>query len=55
MLTEDQKQQKGKVGVAFNRARWSLFKAISWVGWRVCPEPQRSNVWASWKENTIGG
>lgn len=25
-----------------DRLRWRAFVALSWVGWRICPEPHRS-------------
>lgn len=25
-----------------NRIRWAIFCALSVIGWRICPEPQRS-------------
>jgi hypothetical protein len=28
----------------FGRFRWWLFKRISDVGWRICPEPHRANL-----------
>lgn len=27
-----------------NAIRWRLFGLISWIGWAVCPEPQRSDL-----------
>lgn len=27
-----------------NKLRWNLFKIISYIGWKVCPEPQRSRL-----------
>jgi hypothetical protein len=33
--------------------RWQLFKILSYIGWRICPEPHRSNMQAmmpSWQE-----
>lgn len=26
--------------------RWTTFKFLSWVGWKICPEPHRSNLQA---------
>lgn len=28
--------------------RWWLFKAISWIAWKVCPEPHRSRIKWIW-------
>lgn len=28
-----------------NRLRWRLAMMISWIGWWVMPEPQRSMAW----------
>lgn len=36
-----------------NAFRWWLFKQMSWVAWKVCPEPHRSNLQAQtpqWKD-----
>gem|GEM_PF-2727540 len=33
--------------------RWQIFKALSWVGWKICPEPHRTRlqrVTPTWKE-----
>jgi len=27
-----------------NELRWQLFKALSWIGWKVCPEPHRTRL-----------
>lgn len=27
-----------------NSIRWNLFKWMSGIGWKVCPEPQRSDL-----------
>lgn len=27
-----------------NKLRWKLFKVISWIGWKVCPQPQRREI-----------
>ncbi len=24
--------------------RWKMFKALSYVGWAICPEPERSDL-----------
>ena len=31
-----------------NSMRWWVFKQMSYVAWRFCPEPQRSDVWQAW-------
>lgn len=36
-----------------NKIRWQLFKAMSWVGWKVCPEQHRTRLqkgMPTWKE-----
>ncbi|RRY22071.1 hypothetical protein EGJ57_04700 [Brucella anthropi] len=36
-----------------NELRWQLFKALSWIGWKVCPEPHRTRlqqVTPTWKQ-----
>ncbi len=36
-----------------NELRWQLFKVLSWVGWKICPEPHRTrlqSVSPSWGE-----
>ncbi len=36
-----------------NEIRWQLFKALSWIGWKVCPEPHRTllqSVSPSWAD-----
>ncbi len=30
-----------------DRIRWRLFKLLSRIGWRICPEPHRSMLEAS--------
>lgn len=37
-----------------NQLRWQLFKLLSHVAWRICPEPQRSDVWAAWHDAKEG-
>lgn len=32
---------------AANVIRWRIFKAICHIGWRICPEPQRSDLYGS--------
>ena len=31
----------------FSKIRWKLFKIISSLGWKICPEPQRSSLQSS--------
>lgn len=31
-----------------HRIRWWLFKRLSKIGWRICPEPERSDLQAQW-------
>lgn len=27
--------------------RWKLFKLLSAIGWRICPEPHRARIYGS--------
>lgn len=27
--------------------RWRLFKLLSWISWRICPDPHRSRLYHS--------
>lgn len=36
-----------------NELRWKVFKALSWIGWKVCPEPHRTRLQSmspTWKQ-----
>jgi len=42
-----------RVEGGMNAIRWSLFKALSAISWRVCPEPHKSrlqSVLPQWSE-----
>lgn len=36
-----------------NKLLWQIFKFLSWVGWKVCPEPHRTRLQSmspTWKQ-----
>ncbi len=30
-----------------NWLRWHTFRFLSWIGWKICPEPHRSRLQAA--------
>lgn len=33
---------------SINEIRWQIFLVLSWLGWKICPEPHRRNLNIIW-------